>query len=637
MTKSKWQRLIAAPLVAALLATSFAPAVLAADQAAVVQQTKASEITGMIPGGQFAKIWLELTPVTPGNVTVSAEWDRANPEDSGLGFYVLDEAGLTAVINGGALIDNNISAGSTTFFLNGPNNLQGAAFRATGTSYAVIIYNDSADDANFRMTVTNAILVDESDQVKAEGVVTEEATAAPEATETATEAAPAAEATETAEATATPVATAAPVAAPAVPAGPVRAQTMKGELPEQYDQHYLGLEPEVRDAEIKLTLTFDPQDSQELARRLNFWVLDDQGFRRYQAGENAGDVAVAAGNRADDNDVRSASFTSSGLGPYTVIVYNNSRVPATYELGVTGGTLVDDSLQTITAQESVTVTAPAAVAATGVTTPTATTTTTETTGRVGEPGGTYTVKSGDTLALIARDIYGDFRLYEQLCAFNNIADCNVIEVDQVIKLPTTEEIGATTPTTAAATPEATTVATEAATVEATATATVTATAAVTATAVTTATATSTPAATTAATGNSVASVAASNANFKILSAALTETGLDTTLAGAGEYTVFAPTDAAFNALLSQTNLTQAQLLQAKELADILRYHVLSGKVLSTDITDGLQATTLQGKPVNFEVKDGSVYINGAKVTITDIEASNGVIHAIDAVILPPAQ
>ncbi|MCB0049889.1 MAG: LysM peptidoglycan-binding domain-containing protein, partial [Caldilinea sp.] len=75
-------------------------------------------------------------------------------------------------------------------------------------------------------------------------------------------------------------------------------------------------------------------------------------------------------------------------------------------------------------------------------TTTTTTTTTESTGVAGEPGGTYTVQSGDTLAIIARDIYGDFRLYEQLCAYNNIADCNVIEVGQVINLPTAEEIGA---------------------------------------------------------------------------------------------------------------------------------------------------------------------------------------------------
>ncbi len=153
-------------------------------------------------------------------------------------------------------------------------------------------------------------------------------------------------------------------------------------------------------------------------------------------------------------------------------------MPATYELSVTGGVLIDDAQQTITARESVTGTVAttatgaettAATTASTTTTTTTAATTTAGTGREGEPGGTYTVQTGDTLALIARDIYGDFRLYEQLCAFNNIADCNVIEVGQVINLPTNEEIGATgttattTTTTAAATPAATVAATTATT------------------------------------------------------------------------------------------------------------------------------------------------------------------------------
>ena len=78
-------------------------------------------------------------------------------------------------------------------------------------------------------------------------------------------------------------------------------------------------------------------------------------------------------------------------------------------------------------------------------------------------------------------------------------------------------------------------------------------------------------------------------------------------------------------------------MKAPELQQILQYHVLSGEVGSTDITNGMRATTVQGKQVTFEIKDGSVYINGAKVTIADIPASNGIIHAISAVILPPAQ
>ena len=651
MTKTKWHRFLTGALVAALLLTTFAPVAMAAEQAAPAAQVSASEVKGTITGGQFAKIWLGLTPENPGTVTLTAVWDRANPEENGVGFYVLNENNLSAVLAGQRIQDNNVASGSTNFFLNGPDNQQGASFRATGPAYTVVVYNDSGSDANFTLSASNGVLTDDSGQVTAEGAMAEEE-ATPEATEAAADAL-AAEETVAATAVATEAAaeeTATPAATTVVAAGPYRGESVEGELAEQYAQHFLGLEPSQRDGEITLRLTFDPRDNQELARRLSFWVLDDQGFKRYQAGENAGDVAVAAGNRVSapgEENVRSASFTSSGFGPYTVIVYNNSRVPATYELGVTGGLLVDDSLQTITAQEAttgtVTVAATTATTETTAAGTTTATTTTESTGVVGEPGGTYTVQSGDTLAIIARDIYGDFRLYEQLCAFNNIADCNVIEVGQVINLPTAEEIGAeaTTPA-AAATPAATAAATPAATATVTATAATTATTAVTSTGSVTSTGTTTSTArtttggsTTAAAGT-IAEVAASNPNFSILASALEATGLDATLSS-GEYTVFAPTDAAFNELLATTGLTADQLLQAKELSQILQYHVVSGLVESGDITNGQRATTVQGQPVTFEVKDGSVYVNGAKVTIADIPASNGVIHAISAVILPPAQ
>jgi uncharacterized surface protein with fasciclin (FAS1) repeats len=73
------------------------------------------------------------------------------------------------------------------------------------------------------------------------------------------------------------------------------------------------------------------------------------------------------------------------------------------------------------------------------------------------------------------------------------------------------------------------------------------------------------------------------------------------------------------------------------LKDILLYHVLSGKVMAADVTDGLEAETLLGQMVSFALHSGgAVTINGARITVTDIHASNGVIHVIDAVILPPA-
>lgn len=673
MNKSKLQRLLGAALVAALLTATLAPVAMAAVPAAEAQQVSAAtEVSAMLPGGQFTKIWLALSPDNPGSgetVTVTAEWDRSNAAENGVGFYILNEDNLTAVVNGAPLPANNIGAGSSKFFLNGPSNVQGANFNATGANYTVVLFNDSNSDANVKLAVDKGTISDDSGQVKAPGATadattetaaeaTAEAAATVEAAAATTATTQAAGATATVAATTTAAAAATPVAT-VVPGGPVRAESMQGELPEQFAQHFLALEPTIKDGEITLVLTYDPQDSTELARRINFWVLDSAGFVRYQDGESASDVAIAAGTKSfldpDTSNKREASFKATGFGPYTVIVQNNSRVPATYELTATGGVLIDDSAQTLTAQQAGG-TAPAATVATTATTTAgettaATTTTAAGSGVAGKPGGTYTVAAGDTLAIIARDIYGDYRLYEQLCAFNKIADCNVIEVGQVINLPTEAEIGAvaapaaaaTTAATpaAAATPEAT--ATTAATTAVTATTPVTGTSAVTSTASTTSTTgvgttgTATQTTTTGSTSaaGTILDVAQKNGNFTILLDAVQQAGLEGALSGSGPFTVLAPTDAAFEALLNGNNLTEEQLLQAKELADILQYHVLSGKLLAADMTNGSRATTLQGKPVTFEVKDGKVYVNGAQLVTTDIPASNGVIQAIDAVILPP--
>ena len=132
MTQSKWRQFFAVALVTALLVTSLAPAAFAAEQSAPSYEVRASEVTGVIPGGQFAKIWLGIVPENPGTVNVTATWDRANPEQNGVGFFILNEANLAAVVAGQNLRDNNVASGSTNFFLNGPDNQQGASFRATG-------------------------------------------------------------------------------------------------------------------------------------------------------------------------------------------------------------------------------------------------------------------------------------------------------------------------------------------------------------------------------------------------------------------------------------------------------------------------------------------------------------------------
>jgi transforming growth factor-beta-induced protein len=121
--------------------------------------------------------------------------------------------------------------------------------------------------------------------------------------------------------------------------------------------------------------------------------------------------------------------------------------------------------------------------------------------------------------------------------------------------------------------------------------------------------------------------------FKTLATALEAAGLVETLKGAGPFTVFAPTDEAFAKLPAGT--VEALLKDPKALGEILKYHVVAGKVMAADAAKLTEAKTVQGSPIKISVKDGKVYINDAQVTTADIETSNGVIHVIDTVILPP--
>jgi uncharacterized surface protein with fasciclin (FAS1) repeats len=145
----------------------------------------------------------------------------------------------------------------------------------------------------------------------------------------------------------------------------------------------------------------------------------------------------------------------------------------------------------------------------------------------------------------------------------------------------------------------------------------------------------TPEATTPTTeGGTIVDVAISNGSFDTLVAAIQAADLATTLSGTGPFTVFAPTDEAF-AALPQGTLEKLLLPKNKEaLAKILTYHVVSGEVLSSDIKAGAVAT-VEGEDVDIAVAAGKVTVNAATVTQPDVTASNGVIHVIDTVLLPP--
>jgi len=133
---------------------------------------------------------------------------------------------------------------------------------------------------------------------------------------------------------------------------------------------------------------------------------------------------------------------------------------------------------------------------------------------------------------------------------------------------------------------------------------------------------------------SIVATAASVKDFSTLVAAVQAAGLVEALEGDGPFTVFAPTNAAFDRLPEGTVATLLKPENKARLAEILKYHVVAGKVLAKDVVGLTAAETLSGQRVDISTAEGTVSIDGARVTKTDILCSNGVIHVIDAVILP---
>merc|ERR1719197_931609 len=129
--------------------------------------------------------------------------------------------------------------------------------------------------------------------------------------------------------------------------------------------------------------------------------------------------------------------------------------------------------------------------------------------------------------------------------------------------------------------------------------------------------------------------------FKILVAAVKAAGLADALAGEGPFTIMAPNDAAFEAAFKALGITAEEALENPALGDILKYHAVSGKVMAADVKDGMEVETLQGEKFTVNMKDGKATITGgdilpaANVIGTDVMASNGVVHVIDMVLIPP--
>ncbi|MDQ6842487.1 MAG: fasciclin domain-containing protein [Actinomycetota bacterium] len=126
---------------------------------------------------------------------------------------------------------------------------------------------------------------------------------------------------------------------------------------------------------------------------------------------------------------------------------------------------------------------------------------------------------------------------------------------------------------------------------------------------------------------------ARDAGFETLVAAIDGAGLGPTLAGEGPFTVFAPSEEAFARLPEGT--VEALLLEPDTLAKVLTYHVVPGRVIAAEVKGPASASTVNGEQLTISI-DGAIHVDGAQILSADIEASNGVIHAIDRVLLPAA-
>lgn len=133
---------------------------------------------------------------------------------------------------------------------------------------------------------------------------------------------------------------------------------------------------------------------------------------------------------------------------------------------------------------------------------------------------------------------------------------------------------------------------------------------------------------------SAVEIAMATPNLTTLVTAVTEAELATTLNGEGPFTIFAPTNAAFEALPAGTLDTLLSPAGQSDLQSILTYHVVPGEIMTSVISDGMTVETVNGETLTFAVSDAGVTVNGVAVSTADIEASNGVVHIIDGVLLP---
>ena len=575
-------------------------------QGSVVSSTVSGQLTE-----QFAKHYLELQVIDssqPVKIKMDYQPQHSQTLDDNSGFYIFKQSGFDQYINA--------APPSESVFLTSSLETMGGVKRKSAEIggndvseiVTIVVYNDTTMALSYTLTGENVTFVDAS----GEQVVSGSTPAAPSPST------PTALAREAA-ATATPVAV--------VTTSAVRSTWVRGELNEQFAKHYLGVEVIDTGQPVTIKMEYDPQSSQQLDDSSGFYVFKQTGYDRYlNAAPPSESVFLTGSLEAMDGIKRKVGEVSVDdvSEIVSLVTYNDTTMPFSYTLTGENILFLDESGEQVEG-DRVVVQQPAggtSASPAGAGTDIA-------------PGSSYTVQSGDTLGTISSRAYGSTIYWSAICTASSLANCDLIEVGNVLTIPTLAQAetirtgGAATPAaTAEAMPEATATTTPAATAEAMPKATAAATPEATAEAM------PEPTSEPDSGGSNLIEVAEDYEQLDIFLLALDLAGLSTTISTGGPYTIFAPTNAAF-ASLPEARLDML-MVDSTLLAMTLKYHMVSGSLKASDLASQSTLTTLQGGTIAVGTSDdGSLTIEGVSIVISDVEASNGVIHFIHQLLPDP--
>ena len=390
---------------------------------------------------QFAKHYLGLQVIDPSQpVTIKMDYQpqHSHTLDEGSGFYVFKQGGFDRYINAAPPSETVFVTGSSESMSGIKRKVAQIGSTDASEIVTIVVFNDTTMDLSYTLTGENVTFVDES----GEQVVSGSTPAAPE--------------------TSTPAPSglqAAADPAPVVTTGAVRSPWVQGDLNEQFAKHYLGLEVIDTGRPVTIKMEYEPQDSQQIDDSSGFYIFKQAGFDRYVNAAPPSESAFAASSMDSMGGMKRkvAEIGINDVGEIvTLVTYNDTTMPFSYTLTGENVLFLDDSGEQVEG-DRVVVQQPAA--GTGASSAAA--------GKDIALGGSYTVQAGDTLGTISSQAYGSTVYWSSICTANSLSNCDIIEVGDVLTIPSQADAEALRTGGGAPTPVATAAETPVVTEEAT--------------------------------------------------------------------------------------------------------------------------------------------------------------------------